>query len=167
MPSTRLKAEILAARTRRQAILQQRLPQGSDCLLQLSLNIPGADKTPRGTVGLYRWGEQQLNRRLPELRKIFSEVDLLGPWGLYGSSRPALETKRISVAIEESQTFARLLDIDVYPSTGQPCDRHRIGLGGRTCLLCHEPANQCARLQRHSFPQLEKRLEELLKPFTT
>ena len=166
MPSARLRTEILAARTRRHAILQRYLPAKEFSLLQLSLNLPGAQKRLNGIFELYRWAEQQLSEQLPELFKIFSETDTLGPWGLFSTPLTATEAKMLTTAIEKSRDFARLLDIDVYSSAGQSCDRRQLGLEERTCLICAAPAQECMRLQQHSFSQLKERLEELLKPFS-
>ena len=167
MPFAKLRTELLNARSRRQRLLQRNLPPHGASLLQLALNIPGAEKGISGTAGLFAWGLRQLQVQLPPVTQILVESDSLGPWGLFRSPLPALQAKSVTLQIEEGCDFARLLDIDVYDRSGHPCDRRRLGLPERSCLLCHLPAKECIRLQRHRPLQLKERLEELLKPFTT
>lgn len=166
MRYAKLRTEILAARSRRHALLQQNFPQDGSCLLQLSLNIPGVEKQPTGSAGLFAWARRELHAQLAPLSEIYSASDSLGPWGLFKSPLPPLAAKTLSMQLEERSDFARLLDIDVYDSTGQSCDRQRLGRAERSCLLCALPARECIRLQRHSSIDLKEYLEKLLKPFT-
>ena len=168
MPYAKLKTEILAARNRRHLLLQQQAPPAGSSLLQLSLNLPGAEKQQlAGTVALTNWAREQLHGTFPKLTEILLEQDSLGPWGLFRASTPPPEAKIATVRIEELHDFARLLDIDVYDPAGHPCERRQLNLPERCCLLCSRPAKECIRLQRHSYQQLKEHLEKLLQPFTT
>ncbi len=168
MPFAKLRSELLAARDRRQHLVRRHLAAVSGgSLLQLALNIPGADKCPPGAVALFDWAELQLQHKLAPLSKILNGSDDLGPWALYASPLAAEQAKSLAVQIEEAQDFARLLDIDVYDRTGRNCDRHLLGLPERRCLICSSPAKECARLMRHTFPELKVCLDELLESFTT
>jgi holo-ACP synthase CitX len=148
-------------------LLQQNFPLDASSLLQLSLNIPGGEKQPAGSAELFTWARRELQAQLSPLTEIFSDRDCLGPWGLFSSPLAAAKAKSRAVQIEEHSDFARLLDLDVYDSAGQPCDRRQLGLAERHCLLCERPAKECIRRQRHNPLQLKARLEELLKPFTS
>jgi len=167
MPYAELRTELLAARSRRQERLQQYFPEDSSSLLQLTLNIPGDEKCPNGTMDLYRWAERQVESRLPQLNQILAGCDILGPWGLFSIPLSPAATKQVTVAIEDRHDFARLLDIDVFDSSGTSYDRIRLGLIERSCLICPAPAKECIRLQRHSFQQLRERFEKLLQPFAS
>jgi len=167
MPYAELRTEILAARSRRQEKLQQYFPEDSSSLLQLTLNIPGDEKCPKGTMELYHWAERQLESRLPQLNQILAGCDILGPWGLFAIPLSPVTTKQVAVAIEDSHDFTRLLDIDIYGRFGRAYDRSRLRMMERSCLICPAPAKECIRLQRHSFQQLRERFEKLLQPLAS
>ena len=167
MPFAKLKAELLAARDLRDAALRNAL-RGNRCtLLQLSLNLPGPDKQPSGSGALFRWAEERLRAEIPSLRKLTESCDGLGPWALYAVQSPANDVKHQTVLIEDSRPGGRLLDIDVYNQLGQACERVRLGLQQRRCLICNESARDCIRLQSHSAAQLKATIDELLAPYRT
>lgn len=165
MQCTALRNDILAARDRRQAELTATLERQSVTTIQLALNLPGAVKNPPGAESLFSWGERRLYTEFPDLGRLFTDIDILGPWGLYTCPVSVVEAKFRCCAIENSRNFARLLDIDVYLSDGTPCDRSWFGQQQRRCLLCGAPARECIRLQRHPLALLERQCENLLKPF--
>lgn len=166
MPYARLRSELLAAREVRQLVLQNILQRDSGTVLQLSLNIPGADKVPDGTDGLFRWADNHLQVTFPQLVLEQTAMDVLGSWALYRTQVLPLESKLRCCAIEQSQDFARLLDIDVYAADGSPYDRNQLEVPQRQCLICTASARECIRLGRHSSAEMKGCLEELLKPFT-
>jgi holo-ACP synthase CitX len=165
MPYAKLKAELLAARDRREAALREALGDRHRTLLQLSLNLPGADKRPAGAGALFCWAQDRLHAELPALLKLAENRDSLGPWALYAGQSPATATKRLALTIEAALPAGRLLDIDVYDRQGKACDRKQLGLPPRRCLLCGEAARDCIRLQRHGAGQLKARIDDLLTPF--
>ncbi len=165
MQCTGLRHEILAARERRQAKLNNRPERQGATLIQLALNLPGAHKNPPAAVPLFNWGNRQLRAGFPDLRHLCEEIDILGPWALYTTPVAVAEAKSRCCAIESSRDFARLLDIDVYWSDGRPCSRSQLGRAQRRCLLCGAPAGECIRLRRHPLLQLEKQCEILLRAF--
>ena len=166
MPYAKLRSELLDAREVRQEVLQNLLQRDSGTVLQLSLNIPGAEKAPAGVDILFRWGDIHLRDAFPQLVLEQTAVDALGPWALYRTSALPLESKRRCCAIERSRDFARLLDIDVYAADGSPCGRSQMEVAQRRCLICTAPAKECIRLGRHSAVEIKGRFEELLSPFT-
>lgn len=165
MPYAKLKAELLAARERREAALHEALGDRHRTLLQLSLNLPGADKRPAGAGALFCWAQDRLRAELPALQKLTEHSDSLGPWALYAVRVPATATKRRTLLIEAAAPAGRLLDIDVYDRRGKACDRKQLGLPQRRCLLCAAAARDCIRLQRHGAEQLKARIDDLLTPF--
>lgn len=166
MQYARLRNELLDARDLRQEVLQNLLQRGSGTVLQLSLNIPGADKVPDGTDSLFRWADNRLRVAFPQLLLELTAEDVLGSWALYRTQVLPLESKLRCCAIEQSQDFARLLDIDVYAADGSPCDRNQLKMTQRRCLICTASARECIRLGRHSSAEMKGCLEKLLKPFT-
>ncbi len=166
MPYEKLKSDILRARDQRHETLSgvsACLKQGS--VIQLALNIPGADKRPAGSNELLRWGAKQLEKRFSQLSLEYFDVDALGPWAIFQTLAEAARVKRICCELEEQQDFARLIDIDVFSRDGHTYDRQALGLPQRRCLICDSPAKECMRAGLHTFEQLKGRCEELLSPF--
>ena len=69
-----------------------------------------------------------------------------------------MEIKKITVEIENNLSVGRLFDMDVLDENGTHIERMEIGESPRTCLLCGNPAKECARsrtilLQSLSRPQ--------------
>ncbi len=168
MPYEKLKSDILLARDQRHEALtslSSSLMQGA--VIQLALNIPGADKRPAGSSELLFWAARQLETRVPQLALEYFDVDALGPWMIYQSTCEAEQVKRIACVLEEQYDFARLIDIDVFNQHGLACDRQTLGLAQRRCLICASPAKECMRAGKHNFAQLKGRCEQLLSSFRT
>ena len=155
----------LETRDRRQDILNNLLVNGYPALIFLTLNIPGAMKALPGGFGLYKWGFDQLHTVFPDIRILIQGSDLLGPYTFFRLDADPLEVKKQCVTLETAEPFARLLDLDVYDSSGQQVDRNILGLPARSCLVCESPAVECIRLKRHPFEEVIARTHELLAPF--
>jgi holo-ACP synthase len=166
MPCTALRTELLAVRDRRQKALQRVLALGTVATVTLALNIPGANKLPAGSRGLFDWGRRALGRQLPGAQEAELRLDGLGLFAVFTAGREAAATKYQCVAIESGPDFARLLDIDVYDHRGRQVDRSALSLPQRTCLLCNRPAVECIRLGLHGADDLLEKTHELLVPFT-
>lgn len=161
MPYAKLKNEILAARDRRQRALDHLTRANSRTLVQLSLNLPGPEKTVAPFLRLFDWGEQQLKCRIEDLAPVTRQTDILGPWALYSSCLPAAAAKQLGCTIEESCAAARLLDIDIYAANGTAYHRQQLGHPPRPCFICPAPAAECIRLSRHSSRDLQHYLDRL------
>jgi holo-ACP synthase len=166
MSYAKLKSELLAARDRRHAALQQAFGQGWRATLFLSLAVPGADKTPAGTDGLFAWARREAEAACGGLVGLREGHDRLGPFAIFGSEIEPPALKRVCIGLEAVAPFARLIDADVYGPQGTAVDREALGLPPRPCLVCEAPARECIRLGRHSGAELSGRVHELLAPFT-
>jgi holo-ACP synthase len=166
MSYAKLKSELLAARDRRHAALLQAFGQGWRATLFLSLAVPGADKTPAGTAGLFAWARREAEAAGGGLVGLREGHDRLGPFAILGSAIEPPALKRICVGLESIAPFARLIDADVYDLQGATVDRTALKLPPRSCLVCDAPAKECIRLGRHSGAELSGRVHELLAPFT-
>ena len=142
MPYEKLRAELLKVREQREQHRLQSRQHRNQVLLFLSLNIPGPVKMPPGADELFGWGLREALGVLPQVDSCTQGQDLLGPWALLGTKEDAKGIKQNAVALEQVSAAGRLLDIDVYDSSGD-----------------------CMRRQAHSPLQLKARLDELLAPF--
>ena len=169
MSSARSVNDWLEARDRRQEALIRALQEKNrETLLTLSLNIPGADKTPPGAERLFAWALKAVHKIGPfevPCTLIAETRDALGYFALVRCAEAPLSAKQKAVALETSHPVARLLDIDVYRPSGEQIGRREIGLPARTCLLCDEAAVDCMRAKRHDPDEVIARAHELLKNF--
>lgn len=156
-----LRSSLLAARDRRQALLERRFPSEFPAIVMLSLNLPGDRKTGPHAERLFTWGEQALLAALPA-RLLLQERDALGPFALYGVDLPAEPAKLKAVEVEAGHPAGRLLDLDIYDPAGRPVDRAGLGISPRTCLLCSEAAVACIRAQRHDGSELQARAHAVI-----
>jgi holo-ACP synthase CitX len=97
--------------------------------------------------------------------RIDKACDALGPYALLGINQAAVEVKQHCMDLETAHPVARLLDLDVFDAQGRQIDRSGLSLPPRPCLVCSQPALECIRLQRHSYPELVEKAHELLSYF--
>ena len=88
--------------------------------------------------------------------------DALGPYAILWTAGPADAVKRACIAIEDSRSAARLLDLDVYAADGNRLGRTGFSVPPRACLLCDRPAVDCMRLHRHSLDRVIDHAHRLL-----
>jgi holo-ACP synthase len=165
MSSEKLRNNILAARDRRQELLEGYLAQGAPATMFLSLNIPGPDKNLPGVRGLFAWALQSLAVGFPGQTLERQSDDGLGPCGIMRLELAAPEVKQRCLAVETAHPFCRLLDLDVYDARARQVDRASLGLPPRPCLVCGLPAGECIRLGRHTIHEILERTDELLTHF--
>ena len=158
---------LLAARDRRQAVLDRALKEnGQNAVVFLSLNIPGIDKTPTGAAALFAWALGEFAMLCSADAAPLAGQDSLGYFALAVSRLDPPALKRAAMALETAQPAARLLDLDVYRSSGAAVGRRELGLPPRACPLCDQPAVDCMRLQRHAREDVINKVYELLKNFS-
>jgi holo-ACP synthase len=165
MSYVRLQAELLAARDAREALLTALLANGPGTLIFASTAIPGPDKSPPGSLALFDRGVDRLRRKLGSSRLLAGGHDLLGPYRMLASTIDPFRVKRCCLAVETAEPAARLLDLDVYDSTGTRIGRADLGVPPRSCLLCEQPAGDCIRLRRHSMASVLDHVDTLLNAF--
>lgn len=165
MSLDKLKLNILRTRDNRQDQLDRHLAAGYPATLFLSLNIPGAIKSPPGAGKLFAWALDKLAEERSGLSVLENSHDLLGSYAIAGIHQDAVEVKHRCIALETSQPAARLMDLDVYDSQGRQIDRAFLSLPSRPCLVCNRSALECIRLGRHTALDLTDKINELLAPY--
>ena len=141
------------------------MEEGHPTVLFLSLNVPGADKAPKGAVGLFSWALREILAMCPPFVSLAVSQDALGHFAIVASGREPLEVKRLAVALEASHPAARLVDLDVYRGAEQ-IGRGELGLPARPCLLCDQPAVDCMRQKSHPQHEVIAKAHELLTNFS-
>ena len=144
---TALRQRLLDARDARGAAIARACGAGRS-VIAVSVNIPGPDKCPPGARCLARRAIERLGRQ-QGARPLAEGVDPLGPWATLDSPLAPAALKRAAIEIETTLPAGRLLDLDVYDSSGTQIDRASIGIPARPCLVCDRPAVECIRVGRH------------------
>jgi holo-ACP synthase len=160
-----LRSSILAARERRQELLEERISGGYAATVFLSLNIPGPEKNPPGASALFSRALSSILAKFPDADNPLRSSDPLGPHAFISLNREAKEVKRLCILLETANPLARLIDIDVYCADGRPVDRAALGMPPRPCFICPLPAVECIRLKRHPYREVIGKTDELLAPF--
>jgi holo-ACP synthase CitX len=143
-----LRQQLLEARDARAAAIARACEAGRT-VIAVSVNIPGPEKCPSGARGLARLASEALGRNRVA-RPLAEGTDALGPWTILASPLAPAATKRAAIDLETTLPAGRLLDLDVYDSSGGQVDRRSLGIPARSCLLCSRPAVDCIRVGRHS-----------------
>ena len=159
-------SSFLEARDRRQDALAQVLSEGYSAILFLSLNIPGAEKSPPGSEAIFSWTLGELKEFFPCLAFSVVDRDTLGPYAIMGLDEEAVAVKMRCIRFEASHPAGRLIDLDVYSVAGIQIDRASLDLPRRTCLVCGQPAVECIRAKRHSLEVVVGKAHELLAHFS-
>lgn len=161
MSSDALRNSLLAARDRRQELLDTLFPTPFPATVMLSLNLPGAEKTGARAERLFAWGERALLQTMNGSAALRGS-DSLGPFALYRTRLLATQVKRLGIALEGAHPAGRLLDLDVYDHAGNQMGRADLDLAPRSCLICREPALACIRAGRHSSDELARAARALI-----
>jgi holo-ACP synthase / triphosphoribosyl-dephospho-CoA synthase len=173
------RARLLAAREAREARIRRlcaALPGG--CLAAVGLSVPGEDKAPRGSGRVVALAVSLLVERCeaagiataPAASRAAHDAPsdtALGPFAALELAASAERAKGLCVELEGALPWGRLLDLDVYDATGgsglRQVGRAALGLPGRRCLLCDEPARECILVRRHAPEALLGRTAALLR----
>ena len=157
--------EVLAAKEARQERQQAlRLRTGLP-LVSITLNIPGPVKDGEVLRQLCRAAADALAL----LFTVAAEERIYvatGPEILLAVDAAAAEIKAAAVELEESRSYGRLWDIDVFAADGQLLSRQQQGQR-RSCLICAEDARLCMRAGRHSAADLANAVQQKLLLFQT
>ena len=156
--------EILAAREQRRERQWELLRQFGKPLICFTMNVPGPEKNHFLVTYGFALGDRLLRESLPagKLLQETRRATAAGPEGFYVVDASAEELKGICVRLEEKTPGGRVFDLDVLRPDGSKVERSELGLPGRTCLLCGEPAALCGRSRSHSLTQLQEKTWQLL-----
>ena len=158
--------DMMEARERRLMRQRELLSRYNSTLLCFTLNIPGPVKDSPlirqgAAAGRYLLSCAFLGAGTAPIYETH-EAGFTGIESFYVLPISPLEAKRLSSDIEEASPLGRLFDMDVLRPDGSKVERQEVGLPGRTCLICGQSAQACARSRAHSVEQLQKRTRELL-----
>ncbi len=161
--------DMLMARDGRAAAQRKLLDHFHKPLLFFTQNIPGPVKTSALIHLGFLEGIRRLEKALEEagIPVLYQKtIDYkTGYEKYYVLDGEALAIKKIACAIENGDRLGRLYDMDVLAEDGHKISRTDIGLPGRLCLVCSQPAQACARSRKHSVPVLVRNVHRVLETF--
>jgi holo-ACP synthase len=160
---------ILNSRVKRQ-LNQQKLLNGlTGCLISLTMNIPGTDKTSPDIAEVHLHSlnaiESLCNKQ--GYKVLYKEVHnhKTGPEGFICLENEGQMIKKMLIEYEEKNEVGRLLDIDVIDSFQGLISRKRFNLPSRKCFLCDENANVCRRNGTHSIIELQEFITDKMEGY--
>ena len=156
--------QVLASKEERAAQQCALLERYGGSLASITVNLPGPHKNRPEAVKLVQYAVDTLAELF---EATFQQVQVLptGPVGFVCCSAPAEVLKRAAVAVEETSSFGRLLDVDVFNAEGKLLSRGEQADSKRRCFLCDQPALVCMREQRHTAAELEAAVQAMLYEF--
>ena len=159
--------EVLDNRERRVMRQKQLLEQYQNTLICFTMNIPGPIKYNEWIAAGHALGKQQLLDMLQASRiSLVHQEEYIAVTGCESFlvvDAPADTVKKLTVQLEDSCDLGRLYDMDVISAQGEKQSREQMGLPGRKCLICDQPASVCGPVRAHSAAQLWQRTEQILR----
>ncbi len=162
--------QILQGRDDRYALQTSLIEKYQSPLVSCTMNIPGPVKNSELIQASFdKAMDAFIARNQGVLKEVAQQQKETGPERYFivlgGTNLYAL--KRRLAFFEQVYPIGRWLDLDLKDSDGIAITRKDIALEQRRCLLCHRPAKECARSERHSLEDLlaltEKELTLFLK----
>ncbi len=152
-------AQMLMARERRAFKQQELLSQYHASLICFTMNIAGPVKNSPLIRQGFALGKAALERQLSlgKINCLYRETTeaVTGSEAYYVLDRDADALKEITVAIEDDSPLGRLFDMDVLSPEGIKVERQALGFPVRRCLICQNPAKECARSRTHTVEELQ------------
>lgn len=157
--------QILDRREQRSAYQKELIKRYGCAIVSFMVNMPGPVKVTSLTKKVHKAGMSALLAALPQDKICFSEVLFLqtGFEGYTAVNLPAEELKRITVELENSLSYGRLLDFDVFDKTQAQISRTQLGFAPRACIVCGKKGAACASRRLHELPEIIAAFERLAK----
>ena len=164
---------VLANRDRRVALQNQLTAKYPDqTVIAAKLNIPGPIKNNQTIRDFFTAGLAVFEKQLAAKFQFRMAEQWLGestgPERFYLVDGPAAQVKQLTTEFEEAQAAHRLFDLDVLSRQNNQTvsiSRTELGLSKRQCLICGQPAKECARSRRHSVAELQDRVAALIENY--
>ncbi|UUX33209.1 citrate lyase holo-[acyl-carrier protein] synthase [Fundicoccus culcitae] len=162
--------DMLNARDERYAKQNSLLSQYPGCsLLVVTMNIPGDIKNSQKISEVFKSAIEIIDQELvgASLKHKSSLQQHTGNEAYYVLDIPAVDLKRLMIAIEEQHPQGRLFDLDVLfvdEDTGAVAkiSRADYNLMPRQCFVCDKNAKECARSRAHSIQEMKVAVANLM-----
>lgn len=159
-------SEMLRGRERRAGRQKAILDLYHRTLICFTLNIAGPIKVSALTKEIFLRGYDQIGDALNSygLPVMYSELSphSYGYEGYWVVDADSILVKRLMSEIEDGSPIGRLYDIDVLWPDGEKVSRLDTGRQARTCIICGNPASDCASRRLHSVEELQEKTFRLI-----
>jgi holo-ACP synthase/triphosphoribosyl-dephospho-CoA synthase len=160
---------ILTAREER-AVTQRDLQKRFGVpLLSVTVVMPGPVKDSPVSRRLLVITQQQVRKLIQDRDwRILACMEALraaGPEAIYAVAAPAEDLKAAAMALEDTHALGRLWDLDVIADSMRALSRPLLDRPPRRCLVCEQPAKECARNRRHPLAELLAVIETRVSAF--
>ncbi|MDD4000343.1 MAG: citrate lyase holo-[acyl-carrier protein] synthase [Bacilli bacterium] len=130
-------------------------------LVIIKANTPGLNKNPSWSKFLINYFYHYLQEEF-SIKKAVYQASLDGNYWLLELFEIANLKERL-VEIEDNHPLGRLIDLDLF--VGKSVSRTDINKSSRKCFICLESASICSRSKKHSFEELNQKIQALLLDF--
>lgn len=166
-----LLEEMLAARERRVFLQNTLTEKYNTTLISFTLNIPGPVKVFDGIPEVFDRGYREIMGILSDagIAVLHEYVirEKTGYEAFIAADASPLTIKRLMTRLEDGSAIGRLYDIDVIKLDGSKVSREELGLFGRACLICGQPAHACSRSRKHSVEELIAHIQKMISEVNT
>lgn len=150
--------QILKAKDNRYSLQRRMVQEYRMPLISFSVVMAGAVKQNPISKLLFEEGCRLISSMLSENNIASAKQTLLrseaGDTAIIACRSDTIRLKKLCCALESSESWGRLLDIDVIGLDGKPVARANLGDEGRGCIVCGLPGSGCARSRAHSTQQI-------------
>lgn len=132
-------------------------------LISFTLNIPGLFKNSNIYSEIHKIGIEMIRSEFGEKIK-FEEIRELESGNEYYAvvDLPAMEIKKLTYTIEESNPIGRIFDMDIIDLDYGGVSRTELGMDRRKCLVCDNYAHECARSRAHSLKEVSTAMKSVI-----
>lgn len=136
--------------------------QSDRSILSVRINVPGEHKKFEWSYKIHRHACALLELNLVNEAIKYEQIEesfcnnYYEILTLYKIESDPWAIKKIAMILENQDDFGRLLDIDVYDSSGQCLSRDDLNVPTRKCFICDEPAFMCGRTRKHTIQELHE-----------
>ncbi len=132
-------------------------------IISITTCMPGPVKDSADIRCLIQYALQAL-LALPGVQASQVIFPKTGPEAIIAIAADARELKNKCIALEDSQPFGRLLDIDVFTADGEILSRRDYGQV-RECLVCRQDSVLCMREHKHALSEVIAVAQNLIVAF--
>lgn len=156
--------EMAACRENRARRQEELIKKNAIPVISFTMNAAGPVKYSKALEILFNIGISELKNAL----RKFNAVPVHEEYHIEKTGCEALLQfrglnaklmKAVAVKVEDAMSFSRLFDIDVIGTDGVKLARPK----PRKCLICANPAAECARSRAHSLLELKEKTDSLLR----
>lgn len=139
------------------------LKRKNGSIIFFTLNIPGNIKDNSLYRKIFDAGYIALLKKIEDSEIFDAGKRYLntGAEGFVCLNLSPKEVKKMMVTIEETHSFGRIFDIDVFNYKCKQMSREELGYKKRKCIICDNDAIICSKTKAHSIEELRLAIKKI------